>query len=300
MPFYGLALSSLVLQVFSGSQQKSVRNIAMLQAMYNVIDRRRRPLRHHHYMVFSEAQMAYARVPGAPMAAVRPYLRYLCDRNELGSATPESSDIPSPDTGLWESDPDLLTARELKMRHPDFSVFAVVQSPHGRIAWCYDNLILGSTALPAFFEENGFSKDMTRTDFIDRAVQIDDLRADNLLRSQESILCHKGKLVPDLVLDLDNLAADWGKLQSLVKRQSGRDLGTGPDATPPITTNTHRAVTDRHAADLLQRRYRRDYALFFGKPGPRRLQELSRPRNPVLEPQIPAKDGATSFSPTKS
>lgn len=271
----------------------------MLQAMYNVIDRRRRPLRHHHYMVFAEAQMAYARVPGAPMAAVRPYLRYLCDRNTLNSATPDSSNISSPDTALWDRDPDLLTARELKMRHPDFAVFAVVQSPQGRIAWCYDNLIQCSAPLPAFFEENGFSKDMTRTDFIERAVQVDDLRADNLLRSQESILCHKGKLVPDLVLDLDNLTADWGKLRSLVKRQSGRDLGTGPAATAPITTNTHRAVTDTHAAALLQRRYRRDYALFFGQPGPRRMQELPRQRTSVLEPQLPAKDGSTSFSPTK-
>lgn len=272
----------------------------MLQAMYNVIDRRRRPLRHHHYMVFADAQMAYARVPGAPMAAIRPYLRYLCDRNTLGSTTSEQNDIPSPGTGLWDSDPDLLTARELKMRHPDFAVFTVVQSPHGRIAWCYDNLIQGDAPLPAFFEENGFSKDMTRIDFIERVVQIDDLRADNLLRSQESILCRKGKLVPDLVLDLDNLAADWGKLRSLVKRQSGRDLGTGPDAAVPITSNTHRAVTDIHAADLLQRRYRRDYALFFGQPGPRRAQEPPRQRTPVLGTQMPTKDGSTSFSPTKS
>lgn len=272
----------------------------MLQAMYNVIDRRRRPLRHHHYMVFAEAQMAFARVPGAPMATLRPYLKYLCDRNVLSTVLPGSDDTASPTTGLWDSDPDLLTARELIMRHPDFAVFAVVQSPHGRIAWCYDNLIQGNTPLPAFFEENGFTKDMTRTDFIERAVQIDDLRADNLLRSQESILCHKGKLVPDLVLDLDNLAADWGQLRSLVKRQSGRDLGNGPDATPPITTSTYRAVTDTHAADLLQRRYRRDYALFFGKPSPRRLQELSRQRAPVAEPQMPTKDGSTRFSPAKS
>ena len=232
----------------------------MLLALYNAFDRRRRPLRNHHFMVFPKAQLVYARVPGAPTTAVRPVLEILSGQSVKAGATPvpDTDELP-----LWEGDVELLTARELSKRYPDFPVFTVVQTPFARIAACYEDLILSDAPLPAFFVENHFWKSMPLDQFLERAVETSDLQADNFLRSQASILSYKGALVPTLVLDLDRLSADWSKLRSLAQRQSGLDIGNGPAAVAVSYEKTLEAVENAPLSRLLLKRYRKDYRFFF-------------------------------------
>ncbi|WP_417673979.1 hypothetical protein [Roseibium sp.] len=232
----------------------------MLQAMYDVFDRQRRPLRNRHYMVFRKARVGYARIPGAPMATVFPVLKMLSGLAEDPHATQAyTTDY----TGLWDGDIELLTASELKRRHPDFPVFTIVQYPHSRLAACYEHLILGDTDLPAYFEESRFRKQMPVNEFLERVLETTDLVADNLLRSQASILHHKGLLVPDLILDFNKLPSDWSKLRSLLKRQSNLDIGEGPAAIEMPTHETAEAIRNSQYFGQVLRHYRRDYKLFF-------------------------------------
>ncbi len=232
----------------------------MLQAMYDVFDRQRRPLRNRHYMVFRNARVGYARIPGAPMASVFPVLKMLSGQ----AADPDAAQAYTTDyTGLWDGDIELLTASELKRRHPDFPVFTIVQYPHSRLAACYEHLILGEADLPAYFEENRFRKEMPVNEFLERVLETTDLVADNLLRSQASMLHHKGTLVPDLILDFNKLPSDWSKLRSLLKRQSNVDIGEGPAAIEMPTHETAEAIRDSLYFSQVLRHYRRDYKLFF-------------------------------------
>jgi len=232
----------------------------MLQAMYDVFDRQRRPLRNRHYMVFRKAGVGYARIPGAPMATVFPVLKMLSGQTTPPSATQAyAADLP----GLWDGDVELLTASELKRRHPDFPVFTVVQYPHTRLAACYEHLVLGDADLPAYFEENHFRKQMPMDAFLERVLETSDLVADNLLRSQASMLHHKGTLLPDLVLDLNKLPSEWSKLRSLLIRQSDLDIGEGPAAVELPTHQTAEAIRNSRYFGQVLRHYRRDYKLFF-------------------------------------
>ena len=239
----------------------------MLQAMYDVFDRQRRPLRNRHYMVFRKARVGYARIPGAPMATVFPVLKMLSGQ----AAGPYATQAYASDyTGLWEGDIELLTASELKRRHPDFPVFTIVQYPHTRLAACYEHLILGDADLPAYFEEYRFRKQMPINEFLERVLETTDLGADNLLRSQASMLHHKGALVPDLVLDFNKLPSDWSKLRSLLKRQSNVDIGAVPAAIEMPTHETAEAIRNSQYFEQVLRHYRRDYKMFFdnGAGGP--------------------------------
>lgn len=232
----------------------------MLKAFYDVFDRRRRPLRNHHFIVFQKARLAYARIPGSPYQTAFPLLKTL---GEFNSADKTSSEAVPARPDLWNGNIELLTARELKRRHPDFKIFALVQPPHARIAASYDFLIQGEEPLPAFFEENRYQKGMSIDAFLDRTADIPDLKADNLIRSQASILCHKNTLVPDLVVDMDRLTEDWGRLVSLVDAQCGLGGSELPGSPSVGGSETLDAVV---ASPLFQRildRYSQDYRLFF-------------------------------------
>lgn len=232
----------------------------MLKAFYDVFDRRRRPLRNHHFLVFQKAKLAYARIPGSPFETAFPLLKIL---GEFNSAEKPPSGRQSAGPGLWHGNIELLTARELKRRHPDFKVFALVQPPHARIAASYDFLVQGEAPLPAFFEENRYQKAMSIEAFLDRTADIPDLKADNLIRSQASILCHKNTLVPDLVVDMNRLAEDWGRLLSLVDTQCGLAGNDLPGSPAVQATDTVNAVERSPLFQRILDRYSQDYRLFF-------------------------------------
>ncbi|MBO6757122.1 MAG: hypothetical protein JJ902_12405 [Roseibium sp.] len=252
----------------------------MLSVVYEVLDRQKRPLRNHHYLAFPKAGLAFAKIPGAPFEAMRPVLE------QLGGIDGTRHDALAADARgahVWHGDTALLTARELKRRHPDFPVFTVIQSPAERLARCYEVLIQGPEPLPAFFAERRFDKSMPLAKFVEQVAVIPDMRADNLVRSQTAILSYRGRLVPDLVLEINRLEADWWRLEDLVQDRSGRTIISGPQAVPVPSPSTLARLQADDMTAAIARRYKADLARFFsvGRRTDERIQK-SRPPEPGL------------------
>lgn len=220
----------------------------MLQSVYSVYDRVRRPLRNHHYLVLPGARLAYARVPGLPQQIARPVLAALSGGSE--------------DSG-WFDEVELLTGRELHRRYPEIVVFAFVQRPAERIAAAYDLLIASQKPLPTFYVRHGFAPGMGLSEFVQRICRIGDLRADNLFRSQADILAQT-KAGTALILRTDNLARDWPRLERLVAETSGPATVLPPMPELPEPSPAATDLGQGLLADRLARRYAQDLRLYFG------------------------------------
>jgi len=229
----------------------------MFQAAYAAYDRVRRPLRNHHYMAFPSAGIAFARIPGMPYEAARPLLAAIS-----GESFADDSDTDHPG---WLSSTELLTARELTRRYPDILIFAFVQDPAERIASTYQDLTRPERDLPAFYRDHQFTGGMTLEEFTARLLAIGDFRADNLFRGQAAMLTYKGRLMPTLTIRLDRLTADWPKLRTAFKKQSGVDIGAHPPAPYRAPELAGRIKTKKELLVSLKRRYKRDYNTFFDK-----------------------------------
>lgn len=233
----------------------------MLHALYTAYDRRRRPLREHHYMVFPDAGLAYARVPGDPVHAMSPLISRLAELS-VGTSNPGSQPA---DRAVWNGDTELLTARELKRRHPDFFVFAIVQSPIERVASTYRTIIEAKGALPTYFRLNQFTKDMSIGQFVAHLSAHGDMGADNLLRSQAAILSYRSALVPNLIIDLKSLSQDPGRLLGALAQHSKIKIAFEDLTFPAQEANSeHVAILHRQPLrDHIRQRYQHDYRLFF-------------------------------------
>ncbi|WP_153769317.1 hypothetical protein [Labrenzia sp. CE80] len=233
----------------------------MLNTLYSVYDRQRRPLRDHHFMVFPDVGLAYARIPGDPYRAVTGILdRLVVGSGSSGTAADDAQGIDS-----WVGDIEILTARQLKRRFPNLCTFAVVQSPAERILSAYQSLIEGDTSLPTYFDLNRFDKSMSLVDFVSHVAAIGDMGTDNLLRSQAAILSHRSRLVPDIVVDLASLAHTPATLldQLSDRATSPIDL-TNIEFDVPGRDPEHWEIMQGLAVRAaLKQRYKKDYRMFF-------------------------------------
>ncbi|ADZ70778.1 DNA topoisomerase IV subunit B [Polymorphum gilvum] len=205
-------------------------------------------------MVFADAGVAYARIPGMPNRIASRGLRAL------------ASGCADPDTladATWIDEVELLTARELIRRYPAAFVFAIVQDPAERIADCYRDLIACEAPLPTFYSRRGFDKTMDLDAFVERICLIGDLRAENHFRSQANILSYKKRLVPELVVRAGSLDADWPALRTAIADRSGRDVGPAPALGAPAEDGLVERLRAGHLFSRLLRRYHNDYRTFF-------------------------------------
>ena len=247
----------------------------MLHSLYSAIDRRRRPLREHHFVTFPDIKVAYARVPGCPARTLSKIIDRLSSsaasmkdaygmRDAQRAASAQASNHSQTDPSLiWQRDADLFTARDLRRKLPDAFVFALIQNPFERVADSFVSVIESSTPLPTFFADNGFSKDMTLDQFAARVATTSDMSCDNQLRTQTSILKHEGRIVPDLILSMYRLHLQWSRLRGQLWERARVDIG--PKA-PRISTSVRvqelaQALNRSPAARELRRRFARDYVL---------------------------------------
>lgn len=225
----------------------------MLQAVYNAYDKRKRPLRNHNFLVFPEFKLSFGWIAGGPFKTAMPLIAALAGQKTSSNATAK---LRLPD---WAADVELVTSRELAKRYCDFTVFAFVQHPLHRLVCCYRDLILGDGPLPAYFDQQRFSKDMPIAAFAARVASLPDLRTDNLIRSQASLLSHKHRLITDVLVDVDCPSVGLSRI-------AGRIGGRFVDMIAPINYSaTHQMLLGElrrsGAEPLVLKRYSRDLDL---------------------------------------
>lgn len=228
---------------------------------YALVDRRLRPLRERHYILFPDLQLAYARVPKAGNSSVK----HAMARSLIG--------IPELDYGLNQDrfwfdarveGAELVTAGEL-FRKPSMPfVFTFVRNPFTRLLSCYVNKFLDRRELPAFWHRFGFRKDMTFPEFVRLVARIGDRYADNHFRSQADILTYRGRLVPHFVGRVEQMKTDWNELRGHLKRAHGTELGgLGHRVRSRQKLTLASAYRDPEIVELVHRRYRTDFDRFY-------------------------------------
>jgi len=238
----------------------------MLNRVYSIFDRRIRPLRNHVYLAFPKHNIAYARIAEPAFQVLRPVLHRLAGTESLLPKKGTTADqMAGTERLLFHGDVELLTARELKKRHPDMKVVAWVQDPLHRLAYCYDKIIVKSEELPAYYDERHFSKSMSPREFVGQVAAISDLEADNLFRSQSASLTYKGLLTANLVLKVEDFEQSLAKFLS----ESGIGIRSLPASryrlTSFVTQSTLRAFNDAVLVQKLRQRYRADYEMFYSQ-----------------------------------
>lgn len=247
----------------------------MLKALYNAFDRRRRPLREHHFLAFPDLGFAYARVPNAASDVVRRTLGKLVASPDL---LPGKSGVP------WIDGAELLTARQLQRRHPNLFVFTVLRDPLTRLAACYRRQIEDRSDLPDSWKMRGFEPNMSFRDFTIRICEIGDLTAENQYRSQTAILAYKGRFIPQFFVRFERLESDWFSLRQLLSDRGTVDIGGLPARVAPYRERDLRTsnTLDPWVFELVRRRYRHDFRNFY----PDRLPPSGR--DPGLVPTMAA------------
>lgn len=234
----------------------------MLNRVYSILDKRIRPLRNHVFLAFPKHNVAYARIAEPAFQMLRPVLHRLAGTEDLLPADdPEALQHPGSERLLFHGDVELLTARELKRRHPTMKVLAWVQDPLHRLAYCYEKIILKSDPVPAYYRERYFDNAMTPAQFVGQISTISDLEADNLFRSQTASLTYKGMLTADVVLPLEDFERSLRRFFDESRLRHG-GLSVAPyHLSNFVTQSTFRAFNEASLVQKLKRRYRSDYAL---------------------------------------
>ena len=236
----------------------------MLSRVYSVFDKKRRPLRNHVYLAFPEHNFAYARATEPAFRLLAPFLNYLAGNVVSEVITENDLSLSSQlERQLFHGNVELLTARELKRRYPDMKIFAWVQDPIERLAYCYEKVILADEPLPSYYSERFFDKGMSVKEFVEHVSTISDLEADNLFRSQTATLSYKGMLTADIVLPLEHFEQSFGLFMSEFSLKHRPRWTTKYRVSDYISSSTLRAFSDAALSLKLQRRYRSDYASLF-------------------------------------
>ncbi len=245
----------------------------MLRAILNAVERRRRPMHDHHYLVLSGIGLAYGRCPNAASESLRLSLLALNARHagDGGAATPALGRYATGTLANWTDGMTLLSARQLERLHPGALVFAAIRDPVTRLAACYArDFDMGCNA-PASSRFLGFRKGMSFDAFAAWVCGISDRKSPNAFRGQADILLHKGRLLPDHLIRFESRQADWAALRDKVKAKNGIDIG--PLLEADNTSEPEIAAVAASLAPSLRKtvkqRFRRDYELLLRQDAPR-------------------------------
>ncbi len=109
----------------------------MLNRMYSILDRRF-ALAKSCLPGFPKHKIAFARIAEPAFQLLRPVLHCLAGTDKLKALSGFDLRTAATERLLFHGNVELLTARELKRRHPEMKVAAWVQDPMHRLAYCYE------------------------------------------------------------------------------------------------------------------------------------------------------------------
>ena len=211
-------------------------------------------------IVVKSWKVAYARVPKAANTAIKVALS-----QAMGFAKASPAEVTR--HAYWRSvDPKnifVVSPREFaSARYNDYFCFGVVRHPFDRVVSCYKNKILRNTHLRKGFRQDGFTDKMTLDAFITAVSRTRDRTCNVHIRSQTAMLTHRGRLLPRIVIKLEELEPGWHKIVTEVRQHCGVELprlGT-MNATASVSQDVR--LSQEHER-LLQARYAKDFENFY-------------------------------------
>jgi hypothetical protein len=239
----------------------------VLRAILNAVERRRRPMHDHHYLVLSGIGLAYGRCPNAASESLRLALLALNARQSVceETATPPHVRYTTGTLANWTDGMTLLSARQLERLHPRALIFAAIRDPITRLAACYARDFGRGRNAPASSRFLGFQKGMSFDAFAAWVCGIPDRKSPNSFRGQADILLHKGRLLPQHLIRFESRQADWEALRAKVKAKSGIDIGPllEADDTSESEISALAKTLEPALRKPVKQRYRRDYELLI-------------------------------------
>lgn len=214
-------------------------------------------------LVIRSWRVAYARVPKAANSSVKLALA-------RGLGLPRKGPHKTARDAYWrEIDPanikfvsckDFATSGEYK----DYFCFGVVRDPVARLVSCYKNKIVRNGRMSRSLRRNGFRLGMGFDDFVRLVAKTPDDKCDIHIRSQSSMLCHEGQVLPDVVVDINALKASWTKIATPIKERTGVSLVLPPTKNSTADVKVEIELTPE-LEGLIRVRYVRDYELIFNR-----------------------------------
>ncbi len=206
-------------------------------------------------------KVAYARVPKAANTSIKIALS-----EALGLAPLPGS--PRATDEYWrEVAPDMVgfvtpKAFASRPQYEGYFCFAVTRDPISRVVSCYKNKIIKNDTMTSSLQAAGFRLNMSFPEFVEVLAGTQDDACNIHLRSQYTMLCYKGRVLPDLVIVQEELGTRWEELRDIINERTGADL-------PQLTVRNSTADIDGKIAldsrleDLIRKRYSEDYRLLF-------------------------------------
>lgn len=148
----------------------------------------------------------------------------------------------------------------------DFAIFAFVRNPYARLVSCYLDKVCNlannhpkpyMSHLCSKLYPYHLSEQMSFAEFVTRVARIPDRLADRHFKSQASFLLYEGRILPDFVGRVENLAHDWAQIAT----QYNFSPQISHKNKSPYTTD-YRAYYTPELADIVYKRYVQDFKLF--------------------------------------
>jgi len=147
-------------------------------------------------------------------------------------------------------------------RYANYWSFSVVREPAARLVSCYKNKIKRNKRLSPSLLKLGFDRKMSMDDFVHHACALGDEVTDVHLQSQASILVHAGRLLPKLIVRVEELDGQWPHVQERVRAHAGVELARLKHANR--TDGVRRqSPLGPELLELVRARYSEDYRLFY-------------------------------------
>ena len=230
---------------------------------YRLLHGRAQSYHQAHVICLPGHGIAYIRVPKAANSSIKSALAQRFGIRARGADTVAQD-------GFWDDTEDGVAMRLTPERFVTEGhaarcwTFSFVRHPVARLYSCWNNKVIENDALSPRFVAMGVRPGMPFDEFVQAVAETPDDRADIHVHSQSGILEYQGRLVPDFVGRVENIAADWPCVAERIEARSGvamgrlgaRNMRMGTPATVALTL-------PEKVRTLIIDRYRRDVDLFY-------------------------------------
>lgn len=202
------------------------------------------------YFVFDDRELIYIELPKVACTSIKATIG-----QDYGITMTEDKHLG--DSPLWHKE-----IGKLPPHLKGFFKFSFVRDPFSRLVSCYMEKVVNKRQTGEAFRASAFQTLPTSInfeEFVRRTTKIPDRWANHHFKSQYSILFQRGQPLLDWVGRFESLQDDWERLAS--RFDLNRELESHL-VTRGSLYEDHRSFYTKELAELVYKRYRRDFEAF--------------------------------------